>query len=131
MREAPSTPERSLALEQALAARREKLSGRGLPFLDLVQEGNIGLMHAIEKLDPALGYRLTTYASWWIEQNIDRALADRGATIRRSRVPLEKVNQVLSLPPEPLSLDAPIESLALQKLRALCTSRRFTFELDS
>lgn len=131
MREAPSTPERSLALEQALAARREKLSGRGLPFLDLVQEGNIGLMHAIEKLDPALGYRLTTYASWWIEQNIDRALADRGATIRRSRVPLEKVNQVLSLPPEPLSLDAPIESRALQKLRALCTSRRFTFELDS
>lgn len=56
--------------------------GRGLPFLDLVQEGNIGLMKAVNKFDYHRGYRLVTYAMWWIQQTITRAIEDSGRTIR-------------------------------------------------
>ena len=56
--------------------------GRGLAFLDLIQEGNLGLMKAIEKYDPEKGFKLSTYATWWIRQSINRALADKGRAIR-------------------------------------------------
>jgi RNA polymerase nonessential primary-like sigma factor len=56
--------------------------GRGLPLLDLVEEGNLGLMHALDKFDPARGFRLSTYAMWWIRQSIDRALMNQTRTIR-------------------------------------------------
>lgn len=59
-----------------------KYMGRGLPFLDLVQEGNIGLMRAAKKYDYHRGYKFSTYATWWIRQAITRALADQGRTIR-------------------------------------------------
>ena len=71
--------EGNLRLVAKLAMRYRNL---GLPFLDLVQEGNIGLMKAVEKFEPEKGYRFTTYATWWIQQSMMRALTDQGRIIR-------------------------------------------------
>ncbi len=60
----------------------KKYQGRGLPLPDLIQEGNLGLMKAVDRFDPARGVRLSTYATWWIRQSIARAAGDRGRTIR-------------------------------------------------
>lgn len=71
--------EGNLRLVAKIAMRYRNL---GLPFLDLVQEGNVGLMKAVEKFEPEKGYRFTTYATWWIQQSMMRALTDQGRTIR-------------------------------------------------
>mgnify|MGYP003094417182 CR=1 FL=1 len=68
--------------------------GRGLPFLDLIQEGNLGLMKAAEKFEPERGFKFSTYATWWIRQSITRAIADQGRTIRIPVHLVESINRV-------------------------------------
>lgn len=91
----------------------KRYTNRGLPFLDLIQEGNIGLMKAVDKFEYKRGYKFSTYATWWIRQAISRAIADQARTIRIPIHMIETINQINKIVREYIQKDGKEPDVAI------------------